>query len=810
MISGGNADSDASVLAGAAAGPEPVSRSGAGGAAVDFGRRGPVILAAIVGAEGGPWWEEVEGSGLAAEAVREWLQAFRGSLEQGSAEASGANDTGMTPAASLLGFATVEAWSLLVGATEDARAQAQAELLAIRHRRSVGMGFCRHKFGQCAAVVGGSAPALPAHWAALTANAFFRWARDSCGGAAFRCVEVGVGGAPPKALGSVTGFAALHDMFRARLPRGQRGQCHAWRVWSPLGLCIVHGQCPVQLSAVLQRADQRAWRPPVHPPRAVRRAYLAWVKEHGLAVRPASAASAASAQGEPPIRSRHGCIVKYRPDHLVQALRCTRHLRSQGNRAFVGDVLGFVFGAGHVASALRQYLEAESVDVPPRTTLLRARPRLDVAAMGLWRQWYLDNGPVFRYVAFDASPQRSGLEVFGAAERVGCRSAVDGEAARVRGSAVVQRRLPLVSLGQGRASRADKAQAHMHQTFLDYGQSEFAFAASFRDVRQCLSDMGAEFGVGRVADIRAAYLSGDVGVSDREAEGFLFPYALEVPGSQHINDLCLRSTLLVLPFWPRWQEQAKGVCQSLASVNLREKLRDLLRSGQCGQCDVAAADASLERTCERFANWRWGTVRAACKGMLRMEAAVRAVCGPMTDYRLLGVGSGSSAELLLDVARNDAFWWETRSVLWLTKHFANFAGWVRGCQCHEEDLRSGREVTCQWKGCRAKDLSARVSAVASALDEDRRALEAGQFGPVDVSVLARSVSHGLSTFRNKFAWVNEVPYLVWQVAPAGLLFYGQCTSGVAERRKGLEVACEREWLCGRGSLCGVGGASSAR
>ncbi|MCP4239835.1 MAG: hypothetical protein GY772_04665 [bacterium] len=460
---------------------------------------------------------------------------------------------------------------------------------------------------------------------------------------------------------------------------------------------------------------------------------------------------------------------RYRADHVVEALRCTRHLHSQRNRAFLEDVLGFVFGPRHVASAARKWLKEKRLEVPSGTCLLRARPRLDVAAMGLWRNWYVANGPVFRYVAFDASPQRSGLEVFGAAERVLRQSDVAGEADSVTGSAVIRRRLPLVSLGQGRASRADKAEAHVHQTFLDYGQCDVMFAAAFRDVRQCLSDMGAEFGIGGFADVRAAYLSGDpVASGAEEARGHLFPLALEVPGSQHITDVCLRIGLSALPFWPRWQSQAKVACQFLASANQRDKLRDLLRTGQCGQCDAAAAQASLLKTCERFASWRWGTVRRAASGLLRMEAAVRAVCGPMRDWRQLGVGEGSAGALLVELAKTDAFWWETRAVLWLTTHFAHFSGWLRGCACHEEALRNGRQVVCQWKGCRARELAAKVRSVVQALDVDRRSLVAGQFGPVDVSALGRAVSRSLGAFRDKFTWVNEVPYLVWQVAQAAM------------------------------------------
>ncbi|MCP4244934.1 MAG: hypothetical protein GY772_30700 [bacterium] len=456
----------------------------------------------------------------------------------------------------------------------------------------------------------------------------------------------------------MTGFYALADVLSQGVSPAHVGQCYAWPVWAPVGLAIVHGRWPVELSPVLRRGGPEASQAPVRPPKKVRRAYLAWVRRNPASQR---SARAASGPGEAWRVVAQGCVKRYCADHIVQALRCTRHLHSQRNRAFVQDMLALVLGPQGVASAAREWLEAQCLEVPSRTCLLRARPRLDVAAMALWRNWYAASGPVFRYVAFDASPQRSGLEVFGAAERVIRQCDVGGGGASVEASAVVQRRLPIVSLGQGRASRADKAEAHVHQTFLDYGQCAATFAAAFRDVRQCLSDMGAEFGIGGFADIRAAYLRGELAASaPNDAKGHLFPLALEVPGSQHITDVCLRLALSALDFWPQWQAQAKAACQFLASVNHRDKLRELLRGGQCGQCDVAAAEASLVNSCERFAHWRWGTVRRAASGLMRMEAAVRAVWangglpaarGERRDGRRACAGVGQDGFVLVADAR---------------------------------------------------------------------------------------------------------------------------------------------------------------
>ena len=101
--------------------------------------------------------------------------------------------------------------------------------------------------------------------------------------------------------------------------------------------------------------------------------------------------------------------------------------------------------------------------LPSRQTLQRARPRLDVSAM-LVNRWHFaqDTRFFFRYIAYDASPQK-GTELFASVERL---IFVDGE---WRHPVVQERRLPLVTLGHGRFSLPDTLQAHVHPTWLDYG-----------------------------------------------------------------------------------------------------------------------------------------------------------------------------------------------------------------------------------------------------------------------------------------------------------------------------------------------------
>ena len=100
----------------------------------------------------------------------------------------------------------------------------------------------------------------------------------------------------------------------------------------------------------------------------------------------------------------------------------------------------------------------------------------------------------FRYLAYDASPQR-GIELFATVERVVTVDAC-GNTVLVR-----ERRLPLVTLGHGRASLSDKIQAHVYQTWLEYGSRLKHLRRANVVVRQCLSDMGTELGLVDAADV---------------------------------------------------------------------------------------------------------------------------------------------------------------------------------------------------------------------------------------------------------------------------------------------------------------------
>ena len=60
---------------------------------------------------------------------------------------------------------------------------------------------------------------------------------------------------------------------------------------------------------------------------------------------------------------------------------------------------------------------------------------------------------------------------------------------------VDSRSLPMVTLGACRMGLAEKTQALVHQTWLDYGPRLEDVRVANLEVRQCFSDMGTELGL---------------------------------------------------------------------------------------------------------------------------------------------------------------------------------------------------------------------------------------------------------------------------------------------------------------------------
>ena len=163
--------------------------------------------------------------------------------------------------------------------------------------------------------------------------------------------------------------------------------------------------------------------------------------------------------------------------------------------------------------------------------------------------------------------------MFLAGEMLVPKWAVHGNAmSEIDPSVIVRRKLPLNSLGVGRVSLEDKVLCSIHQAWLEYGPSEESLRALFMDTRAVLTDMGVEFGIANASDVLPEFF----GRESTGERGFLFPSALQVPGSKHIVDLIVRSVLGNVQWFPLALANIKAIVQWLHKVRKREAIQDLV------------------------------------------------------------------------------------------------------------------------------------------------------------------------------------------------------------------------------------------
>jgi len=231
----------------------------------------------------------------------------------------------------------------------------------------------------------------------------------------------------------------------------------------------------------------------------------------------------------------------------------------------------------------------------------------------------------------------------------------------------------MVTLGHGRASPADNIEARDHQTWLAYGPRMDTLRRANSAVHQCLSDMGTEFGLVDAPDVAHLCSYGHGPVMPGQ---WLYPYALQIPGTQHILDTILRDGLCRLEWWTSWETEAKVVCQWLHQKPHREFLPNRLDHN-----DTELVQ-SLDASCESFAEWRWKTLAHVTRDLQRMQRALRESTEGV-QAKELALRDSVQAHTFLMSVKYASF--VNRCGAWsvIAKPVSDLFSWIRGCPCHE-------------------------------------------------------------------------------------------------------------------------------
>ena len=249
------------------------------------------------------------------------------------------------------------------------------------------------------------------------------------------------------------------------------------------------------------------------------------------------------------------------------------------------------------------------------------------------------------------------------------------------------------------------------------------------------------------------------------AGSFLYPLALQVPGPLHIVDWLIRSTIEQFPFWPAWQSSAKVVLQYVHGQNNRDAMSAVVRREMQASSPRSQLLESLKKTTGRFAHWRWRTLSKAVKDLDIVESVITAVfCIVEKGDRDIKIRDAAVLTKLQQVARDKELWNQARAIAFAIKFLMILMGWLQGCHCHEEELKEGKTVHCNMKGCRAKGFAAYLRSLIQDIHHERDSLAPGAFGTVPVEFVRDALLHQVANLEVKFHWVFQPPYTIWQAS----------------------------------------------
>ena len=539
---------------------------------------GPKIIVVLVGAPQGRWKVELTHQAKTCQRALGTLAHALG-LDPGALVHEGTPNS----RAQCVGVAVLEAWNFVRGPAAAMHTFSLMQAACAAHGRRKQPHFLEHRVLAAATLGGAEAPAMPGHMCnpasipRITLPADIAQSLSSC------ACRVTLDPLLPKRTALM--FNELVAHWASTLGIESRTPV-PWPAWTPLAEAMAKGVWSGDVTPLYGRDAAGATLPAVHPGRAALQGFT-----RTCAVTPQAPASSAEQQQQDGVfEERHGFTQAYSGSYMARALEFALPLSSGRNfHVAAGAAMRFLYPRDWRQRLLD--LGSAGHRLPHGTTLDRARQRFDCAAMLLRRAWYAQAGPTFRYVGIDASPQRPGLEVLVTVERVILHADVVGLAPGHL-PPVEQRKLPISVLGHGRCGLAEKVQATLHQTWLDYGASIPQLRAANLDVRQVTTDMGTEFAIGDYFDVVGQCLrpksqpadppptfsvhpaaSPAAMAASAQPVQRLYPLALATPGVQHILDNALREVVHQLPGWAEWQAQAKTVCQWLGSLGHRQFLQ---------------------------------------------------------------------------------------------------------------------------------------------------------------------------------------------------------------------------------------------
>ena len=487
-----------------------------------------------------------------------------------------------------------------------------------------------------------------------------------------------------------------------------------------------------------------------------------------------------------PMRHHHGknALVPCRWDKniLSQAVFVTSNMK---NIRKAGKTVTSVSGYASMFTGKPQ----DDLVLPSPTLLNVARVQVDIAAMLAYRHLYKINGPYYRFVAFDMSPQaRQSFEVLNTCEITVNRQALHGIAFEdIDPAAICRRKLPIVCIAQGFADAASRTWARLHQDWCEYGSSKDCLRNALDDCYQCFTDMGCELLVNDYHDITDSFLDtltlvekaapstgmivASKPASDPTRTGYLFKNSMRVCGPLHCIDWIIRSAMAKVPFFPVFLKRAKLIVQFFHSHRRRVFMGELAKSLGFANTDLDAITTALANATGRFASWRWGSLVQVLDDLINLEKPLRLMTQDDTVIKQWPVKMSTATRKALVYGGSSAFWGEISCCKYLIEPLWGLHCWFKGCHCHtSEYLKAHPNFHCPFQGMRAKWAATKVQETITHYRSLQQSLHSQAFvaennpANIDGPRIFHVLGHIAASLNLKLLqWMEDLPYLLWQV-----------------------------------------------
>jgi hypothetical protein len=317
---------------------------------------------------------------------------------------------------------------------------------------------------------------------------------------------------------------------------------------------------------------------------------------------------------------------------------------------------------------------------------------------------------------------------------------------------VTVKRLPMSTLAHKRMNTADKAIAVLQAAWLAHGPSSASLQEWLRSVHVSPVDLGNESKVISGKNALVQFMRIDpASAANEEFSELLFPNVLKVGGTNHMVDNIVKHVSEhLLPWFPRFAANMDTFTGVVCVDTYRDAIKRFLL--QRGEGDAALLfDKGKPST---FNQQRWGSI-VICARLVMVFKHVAALF--VDGLRLVG------ESLRLFTALRDGgnrFFAECEFVVVIFGPLEELRGWCKGCPCHEDDLRAGKNVVCDLKGLRLRFLWDRVQQCCSEVRAVAETLVPNHPALVQAGLVEDALACASSVAANaqlKFGYLDRVP-----------------------------------------------------